>query len=101
MSNITEAQIALIKPHDGLIGFASVVYDNQIYLGSIGIHTKADGSGYRLTYPDKQGGNRRINIFHPLNRTISDEIEKVIFGKLKEVMNNDRYSGNTIRTADY
>ncbi len=97
-NRISEAQLFLIKPHDGLIGFASLVYDNQLYLGSIGIHTKADGTGYRLTYPDKTGGNKRLNIYHPINREVTKEIEQAIFSKLKEVMekSNDRHYSNHI-----
>lgn len=35
---ISEVNIILIKPKDGLIGFASLVINDALYLGSIGIH---------------------------------------------------------------
>ncbi|MGP8321200.1 MAG: hypothetical protein ACT6FE_02585 [Methanosarcinaceae archaeon] len=35
---ITEIQIVPIKANNGLVAFASVVLNNQLYLGSIGIH---------------------------------------------------------------
>ncbi len=103
MNKITEVQIVLIKPQNGLIGFAGFVYDNQFYLGSIGIHTRVDGLGYRLTYPNKIGSNRNLDIYHPVNRNISEDIEQAIFAKLKEVMEkcNDRHNSNTIGTARY
>ncbi len=80
---ITEVQIELIKPNNGLIGFASLVIDGNVYLGSIGIHKKLNADGYRLTYPSK--GN--FTLFHPINKQASSIIENEVFAKLKEVMN--------------
>jgi hypothetical protein len=51
---ITEVHIELIKPNSGMIGFASLVIDNSIYLSSIAIHKKLTGEGYRLTFPGKE-----------------------------------------------
>lgn len=51
---ISEITIQLIKPANGLVAFASVVLDDKIYLGSIRVHQRLDGSGYRLTYPTKK-----------------------------------------------
>jgi len=80
---ISEIQIEFIKPRDGLIGFASFVIDENIYISSVAIHAKLNGDGYRLTYPSK--GN--FTICHPINKQASQEIETAIFGKLKNVMN--------------
>ena len=78
----TEIQIELIKPNNGLIGFASLVVDGNIYLSSIAIHKKLSSSGYRLTYPSKG----KFAIFHPINKEASNQIEQAIFAKLKDVM---------------
>lgn len=80
---ISEVQIDFIKPRDGLIGLASFVIDENIYISSVAIHTKLNGDGYRLTYPTK--GN--FTICHPINKKTSCEIEAAIFIKLKNVMN--------------
>ena len=45
---ITEIQIIPIKPRDGLVAFASIVLENSVYLGSLGVYTRLDGSGYRI-----------------------------------------------------
>ncbi len=82
---ITEIQIIPIKAKDGLVAFGSVVFDNSLYLGSIGIYRKLDGSGYRLTYPTKKIGNKDINIYHPINKDTSKAIELSILNKLKEI----------------
>ncbi len=95
---ISEVQISVIKPRDGLIAFASLVVDNKFYLGSIGVHQKLDGSGFRITYPTKSNGNRNLNIFHPINAETAKAIEQAIFQKLKDVIkkgsNNVGYSSN-------
>lgn len=84
-ATISEVQIVPIKTKDGLVGFASFVYDNSFYFGSIGIYTRPQG-GYRLTYPTRKGTNGNFNIFHPINREIAEEIEAVIISQFEDVM---------------
>jgi len=79
---ITEVQIELIKPNNGLIGFASFVIDDNFYLSSIAIHKKLNADGYRLTYPNKG----HFTIFHPINKQTSSQVEFAVFEKLKDVM---------------
>lgn len=92
---INEVQIQPIKPNNGLIAFASVVIDDNLYLGSIGVHTKLNGSGYRLTYPTKPLGSQRQNVYHPINRMTAEAIEVAVISRLKEVLSkqNDRHNG--------
>jgi len=85
MNQIAEIQIVPIKPNNGLIGFASLVLDQKIYLGSIGIHTKIEGSGYRLTYPTKKIGDKNINLYHPITRELGIVIEQAILEKANKV----------------
>ncbi|CCZ30531.1 putative uncharacterized protein [Proteobacteria bacterium CAG:495] len=89
MSAITEVNIDFIKPRDGLIGFASITFDNKLFLGCIGIHKKLTG-GYRITYPTKS----ERHLYHPISNELGRDIENAIFEKLKDVMkklNDDRY----------
>jgi len=78
-------QIIPIKPKDGLIAFASILLDEKLYLSSIGLHRKLNGSGFRITYPNKRVGNRNIDIFHPINRELALEIEKTILEKATKI----------------
>ncbi len=87
MMKITEIQIIPIKPKDGLVAFGSIVLENSLYLGSIGIYKKIDGSGYRITYPTKKIGNKNLNIYHPINKETSKEIEKAIISKAEKILN--------------
>lgn len=93
MNKITNVKIDLIKNREGLIGFARLLLENDVFLGCIGIHKKLDGSGYRLTYPEKSGRQ----VFYPINAKMSALIEKSIFDKLNDVMKDvksDRYNSN-------
>lgn len=81
---LSEVQVTPIKTKDGLVGFASCVYNNCLYLGSIGIYTRPQG-GYRLTYPTRKNANGNFNIFHPINREFAEKIEEVIISKFENV----------------
>ena len=95
-TKITEVQISFIKPLDGLIGFASLVINGQLYLSSIGIHKKLSQNGYRLTYPTKKIGSTSIDLYHPICKEVTTAIEKAVFEKLKDVMSkrNDRHNSS-------
>ena len=84
---ITEVQIIPIKPNNGLVAFASIVAENSLYLGSIGVYTRLNGSGYRITYPTKKIGERNINIYHPINKEISKAIEEAIILEAEKILN--------------
>lgn len=102
---ISEISIQLIKPANGLVAFASVVLDGKIYLGSIGVHQRLDGSGYRLTYPTKKNGNRDFHIFHPIEKSLGQQIEQAILTKVTALLEKQnagcsavfRGDGNAIR----
>jgi DNA-binding cell septation regulator SpoVG len=97
---VTEVNVTPVKPDDGLVAFASCVIDNQLYIGSIGIHKLLDGSGYRITYPTKKVGTRQMNYFHPLTTKAHKAIQQAIAAKCYEVFeksdeDDDRYSKTT------
>jgi len=84
---ITEIQIIPIKANNGLVAFGSVVFDDCLYLGSIGIHKRLAGASYRITYPTKKIGDNNINIYHPINKETSKLIEEAIIAKVEKLLN--------------
>jgi len=74
-----------IKPNNGLVAIASVVFADCLYLGSIGVHTKLDGNGYRITYPTKSLNGKNFNVFHPIRKDVALEIERAIVAKVEQV----------------
>ena len=96
-NRLSEIQIIPIKPQNGLVAFASFVLDGSLYLGSIGIVTRPQG-GYRLTYPTKTVGARDMNIYHPINKSFAETIEKEVLKKLEEVMKNENDRHNSFNS---
>jgi len=90
---VSEIHITPVKPNNGLVGIASVVIDGNIYLNSIAIYTKLDGS-HRLLYPKKIVGSNSLGLFYPINRIASKAIEDAVFKKCNEVFSNDRHHKN-------
>lgn len=82
---VTKVEIVPIHAQKGLIAFASVLLDNSIYLGSIGVHKRLDGSGFRISYPTKKIGTSQPYIHHPLTQELSHEIESAITSKMAEL----------------
>lgn len=64
-------------PVNGLVAFAVVKYAGLI-LSSIGIYTRKDGRGYRITYPTKKAGLHDGHVFNPYSKEVSAELEKRI-----------------------
>lgn len=86
MPKISEVQIIPIKPKDGLVGFASLVFDG-LFISSIGIYKKLNDDGFRLLYPTKKVGMKNINLFHPINKETGNQIETEILKKAEEIFN--------------
>ena len=65
MTNISEIQITPIKPHNGLVAFASIIINQQFYVGDIAIYSSpSTDDGFRLVYPCKVLPNgKKINSF--------------------------------------
>lgn len=81
---ISEVQVVPIIPKDGHLGFASFVYDDCLYVSSIGIYSRLNG-GYRLTFPTRGNGAKQ-NICYPIRKDLSDELERIIGKKYEEIM---------------
>ncbi len=93
MKTISDIQIIPIKPQNGLIAFSSFILYESIYCSSVAISTKPDGD-YRLIYPTKKLNHKGIHIYHPINKTIGELIEKEVIKQFKKVMKNDRHNLN-------
>lgn len=85
MLRISEIQITPVQTQNGLVAFASLVYENAFYLGSIGIFTRPSG-GYRLTYPIRKNTRNNLNFFYPINKEIAQQIEREVIEKFEEVV---------------
>lgn len=99
---VSEVNITPVKPTDGLVAFASCVIDGQLFIGSLGVHQRLDGTGYRITYPTKKVGSRQLNFYHPVTKKAGSLIEQAIVAKCNELFERSdetygRHSKNTHR----
>lgn len=84
---VTEIQIIPVKPKDGLVAFASLVFNDSFYLSSIGIYTRPQG-GYRLTFPTNKIFEKNIPIFHPICKSVATVIEEAVINKYEAIALN-------------
>ena len=88
---ITEIEIVPVKPQNGLVAFASCVFDDRLYLGHIAIVSSlSHPDGFRLIYPTKSLlAGKAIHCFFPINRDTGQLLHKAIVGKfLKLIASN-------------
>lgn len=85
---VSKVEIIPIRPKNGLVGFASLELDDELFLSSIGVHKKLNGHGYRITYPTKCGGSSNSNLFHPISSDLSREIQEMISHKAINLFKN-------------
>lgn len=92
---VNSVNIKFIKPHNGLIGFANVVVDNNLYLSSIAIFERIDRT-YRLQYPTKKiSDGREVHVFAPINQTTNKTLEEAVSSMINRIKSErneyDRY----------
>ena len=92
---ISEINIVPIKPNEGLIAFASFVVDGNFFVSSVGVYTRLNGEGYRLTYPQRKVGDKNINIFYPINAEVGKFIEQEVSNKVNEIFNKNVWMQET------
>jgi len=77
---ISNIKVRAASDEKGLVGFASCVLDDVLYIGNIAIFSRLNKPGeYRIVFPVKDCQNgKRIEIFYPLTREFYFELEKAI-----------------------
>lgn len=83
-TKISEIQVVPVKPKDGLLGFATLVVDDWLYLSSIAVFSRINGS-IRLVYPTKKIGEKSVDIFHPITAEAGQWIEAEVFKKFSQM----------------
>lgn len=78
---VSEINIIKLPQNNGHIGFCQFVLNNELKFNNVGIHTKRDGSGIRLLYPQTNG----LQSIYPISKILGDfitaEIQKALVTK--------------------
>lgn len=87
---ISEIKIIPIKPQNGLVGFASLVLNNQFYIGNLGIYSAPSSKeGFRVTFPNKKlASGQVVDCFHPINKEAEEAVSSAIIKKYLDLMSN-------------
>jgi|24BtaG_2_1085350.scaffolds.fasta_scaffold00346_7 DNA-binding cell septation regulator SpoVG len=85
MIKVTRVDIMPVKQKEGLVGFATVVINGDLLLGSIAIRRDRQGR-YFILYPIKKLGDKTFEIYHPLNKETSIAISEAVVKRAKEVI---------------
>lgn len=85
---ISEIQIVPIKPHNGLLAFATCVIGKKFFVGSIAIYSSPSSKeGFRLVFPNKKlSSGQIIDCFHPINKEAEQLLTSAIIKKYLELM---------------
>ena len=82
---ISEVKIRFANvPHDRLIGWASCVVNEGLYLNNIAVFRDDDGT-YRTEYPAKRGASERLYFhFCPINRETRAIIDDAVLAHIRK-----------------
>jgi len=82
---ITKVQVRKIVPKDGLVGFASFVIEDSLYVGNIGVFSRLNQDTFRLIFPEKKIKDKKIPIFYPVTSDFYYILEQLVNEKIKEI----------------
>lgn len=85
MTKISEVQFVPIQQKDGLVGFASFIYNSELKISNIGVHVNLQGE-IRLVFP----GNKFGSYIFPIKKDLGSEIKDAINIKYQDILNIQR-----------
>lgn len=89
MIKISDIKISPLKHKDHLVGFASFIIENCMFVSSIGIYTRPEG-GYRLSYPIRNNTRDKLNYFFPINKKVGEFIEHAVIAKYQQLLEENK-----------
>jgi len=78
---ISEVQFTPVQQKDGLIGFASFLYNQEFKISNVGVHVNLSGE-IRLVFP----GNKFGSYIFPIKKDLSAEIISAVNIKYQDLM---------------
>ena len=91
---ITEIRLEPVRCTDsGIVCFSSFVLDDSIYIGSVALMTRPNGS-LRLCYPTRKLGNNNIGVVYPINKTAANQIETKVLSEYRKLRGNEHECKN-------
>ena len=83
---ISRVRVKKVTPIKNLVGFASAVVDDWLFIGNIAIYTKLGSEKeVRLVFPQKKVKNGSISLFYPISNESYYDLEQEIQKKFNEL----------------
>ena len=85
---ISEIQIVLTRPNNGMVAYASCAINDCFFLGNISIHTAPNHPlGYRTLFPTKKlASGQQVPCFYPFRKEAEEAVSSAIIKRYIEVM---------------
>lgn len=95
---IDNIQFIPVKPHSGLVGFASCEIDGSHYIGSLGVYTNLEKPGsYRLTFPCKKLANGQlVKLYSPISVELAQAITNAVSEKVSSLLGSETGGGENL-----
>lgn len=82
-----EVKFKPLSEDKGLIGFASCILNDCLYLGSIGIFKRLDNQGFRLVFPVRTSEKgMKFNIFFPINNRMYNVLLDAVIKEMNKTI---------------
>ena len=78
---ISEVQFVPVQQNNGLVGFASFLYNGEFKVSNVGVHVNINGE-IRLVFP----GNKFGSYIFPIKKELSAEIISAVNVKYQDLM---------------
>ena len=81
-SRISEVRVTPIFPNGTLVAFASILFEGQLRLSDLAVHSLNQGKEFSISYPKKRLFNgAEVNIIYPISRDVDDAVKSAIVSK--------------------
>ena len=86
-SFISEVRFTPIAARDTLLGFASILYRNELRLSDIALHCTRQGDDFTLAYPLKRLFNgAEVHIVYPVQKEIAEAMKAAVVTKYLDLI---------------
>lgn len=87
-SKFTDIVFIPVTPQNGLIGFMNCLFDGKVYLSSIAVKVKPDGTLYLLC-PSKRFNEKTLQYFYPINKETYEAMVDAVRPQVAEFLKGE------------
>lgn len=85
---ITNVNFIPVTKRDGMLGFMNCLFDGKLYLSSIAVKMKEDGTIYLLC-PAKKYEDKNLQYFYPINAETYQSLLDAVVPMVQKFLNSE------------